>query len=134
MHGGDCGSSICRSGGGPTQCLTSFSGGSSVCGFDGVALGVGGGVCRPPWPPAPDPDPPWPLDDPPDPGGAFLMTCWALGENSAAVGGAADAACSSSGSSNASTATTMPRLIAPGARPGRRNPRVLMTPPSRRWW
>src|SRR4051812_23063582 len=117
MHGGDCGSSICRSGGGPTQCRTSFSGGSKGGPGEGVAVGVGGGVGRPPRPPTPEPEPPSPLDEPPDPGGAFLMTCSALGENSAAVGGAAVAACSRNGSSTASNATVMPRLIAPDARP-----------------
>src|SRR3954471_18264452 len=126
MHGGDCGSSICRSGGGPTQCLTSVSGGSIVGTGDGVRVG-GGGVGWPPLPPTPEPDPLAPLDDPPDPGGAFLMTCCPLGENSAAAGGAVAAACSSSGSRMTSTPTKMTRVIAPEARPGRRKPAVRLT-------
>src|SRR3954452_17664072 len=120
MQGGDCGSSICRRGGGPTQCFTSLAGTLSVFAGGGGGGGVGG--C-PPAPPVPVPRP-WPLDAPPDPGGAFLMTCCALGANSAAVGGDAAAACSSQGSSTARIARTMPRLIAPGARPGRRNARA----------
>src|SRR5689334_21784592 len=82
MHGGDCGSSICRSGGGPTQCLSRLSG----MFFVWVGVGVGVGFAPAPAPPSP----PWPcpLVAAASPGGACLMTCDALGENSAAVGGA----------------------------------------------
>src|SRR3954468_13695496 len=104
MHGGDCGSSIWRSGGGPTHFSTWLDGTYSV--VAGGGGGVGGGVGCPPGP-APLPPLPWPWDAPPEPGGAFLMTFCALGENSAAVGGEAAAACSSSGSSTASIAMTM---------------------------
>src|SRR3954451_10570730 len=119
MHGGDCGSSIWRSGGGPTHCLTRLAGTRSCFGGGGVAV-ADGDAC----PPAPAPRPAaLLLDDAPEPGGAFLMTCCPLGENSAAAGGASDAALSTSGRSNARAAITTARLIAPGARPGRRSPR-----------
>src|SRR4029079_17210472 len=66
MHGGDCGSSIWRSGGGPTQRRTWFSG-TLICGAGGgggggvgvggrapgpAALRVGGGPAGPVSPPA----------------------------------------------------------------------------------
>src|SRR3954451_9915472 len=117
MQGGDCGSSIWRSGGGPTQLFTRFSGTLECDGLGlglGDAFGLGGGDGCPA------------ASATPCPGGACLMTCCALGANSAAVGGAAVATCSSSGTRTASTATAMPRLVAPELRAGRRNRRVLL--------
>src|SRR5690349_17794993 len=114
MHGGDCGSSICRSGGGPTHCLSRFEGMFSV--LVGVGVGVGGVP-----PPGPLPPRPVPFSAAASPGGACLMTCEALGANSAAVGGAEVAALSSNGSSTASTAIVTARFTRPDVRPGRRN-------------
>src|SRR5438309_11803860 len=78
MHGGDCGSSIWRSGGGPTQFFTK---GPATCRIFGG--GAGGGFAPAPAPPPPPP--PWPLLAAAAPGGACLMTCDEFGENSAAV-------------------------------------------------
>src|SRR6476661_1229962 len=101
MHGGDCGSSICRSGGGPTHAFTRLPGTDGPWG-GGDGDGGGGGEALPPGAAAlPSPVP---LTLAACPGGAFLMTCRALGENSAAVGGAPVAALSSKGSRMASTA------------------------------
>src|SRR5690242_12755137 len=121
MHGGDCGSSICRNGGGPTQALTSLAATASrLAGGDGDGLGL----APAPAPPAALALPsPVPLTLAACPGGAFLMTCRALGENSAAVGGAPLAALSSSGRSTARATRATPRLTEPAVRPGRRSPR-----------
>src|SRR4051794_34717351 len=132
MHGGDCGSSICRKGGGPTHALTWLAGTAS-CGGDGL----GDGLLSPA--PGPLPLPPGaaplavPLTAAACPGGAFLMICLAFGENSAPVGGAAVAACSSSGSRTASTPTATPRLTVPAVRPGRRSARPGCGEVMRRW-
>src|SRR4051812_41081887 len=79
MQGGDWGSSIWRSGGGPTQLFTWFSGTLGV----GLGLGLGDadGLADGDGCPA--------ASATPCPGGACLITCCALGANSAAVGGAA---------------------------------------------